>query len=106
MYRKRILTPDAYEFAITFSPIVREHVKQCTQNAEFQYFVSTKQPYYEKMVHFKAMEILQLPKKVSVDLDAKDFAKLHEWNSKFLEGVRQNSTRNSNTKSKAGTLPP
>ncbi len=64
-----------YSVCSNIPPIVREHVKQCTQNAEFQYFVSTKQPYYEKMVHFKAMESPQLPKKVSVDLDVKNSAK-------------------------------
>ena len=105
LFRGRTLSPDAYEFGEILPKLVREHVLQCSKFKPFLYITNPK-TYYERQECFINVELPMFPKRKSSDLTSEEITLIKEYQGRFLDGVRQNSIRNSHTKNKAGTLPP
>ena len=101
------LTPDAFEFGRIFPKLVREHVLKWSVAPEFLYVTNQhKTRHYEQATGYYAIEVPSLTKiPKATPLPAEDLILLTDYKAKYLQGVRQNSIRNTNTKSKAGTLP-
>ena len=99
------MTPDALEFAIIFPKIVNEHIKRCSGKSGFLYVTSLKGRYYDLPDSFENITKCKIPKLTPVEMSKSDLQILKNYKLKFLDGLRQNTIRNQNTKFKAGTLP-
>ena len=106
LIRGRQLTPDAFEFGRIFPKLVREHVLKCSADPEFLYVTNQKKSHYEQSTGFYRLEVPSIPKIHKADpLSHENLLILRDYKANYLQGVRQNTIRNQNTKSKAGTFP-
>lgn len=104
--RHHNLTPDPYEFGQIFTKLVKQQVLQCSGNIEFLYILNPrKKDYYEKSNCFMHIDIPSLPPRNRVEITPDMLQALRDYKAMYLQGVRQNSIRNTNTKHKAGTMP-
>ena len=107
LVRGEQLTPDAFEFGRIYPKLVRETVLQSSVDPEFLYVTRQHKPkHYEQATGFHNIDVPSLPRiPKAAPLPAADLLILRDYKAKYLQGVRQNSIRNTNTKRKAGTLP-
>ena len=106
LIRGRQLTPDAFEFGRIFPKLVREHVLKCSADPEFLYVTNQKKSHYEQSTGFYRLEVPSIPKIHKADpLSHENLLILRDYKANYLQGVRQNTIRNQNMKSKAGTFP-
>ena len=105
--REKQLTPGCLNFCFIFPRLVTEHVKRCSGNKYFIYYTGNKDNLYEKLRSHSYKNILvpHIPKTPEVKISAEERRLIYDYKTRFLQGVRQNSVRNQNTKHRPGTMP-
>ena len=104
--RQHNVTPDPFEFGQIFTKLVKQHVLRCSGNSDFLYILNPRnKSYYEDNNCFMHIEVPTLPPRNYVQITPAQLELLRDYKAKYLQGVRQNAIRNSNTKHRAGTLP-
>ncbi len=104
LFRNLVVKPNPLEFAMTAPTIIIEMVKQVT---DLPFLYETKDhPFYEASKHFLPVGCIpQIPMQNQVKLTEQEYQIKNDYLRCYLQGVRQLSIRQQNTKNKAGTLP-
>ena len=58
-----------------------------------------------RFVSYKNIAVPNIPKTQEVKISPEERRLLYDYKARFLQGVRQNSVRNQNTKHRPGTMP-
>ena len=81
-----------------FPGLVREHVKQCASGSDFLYVTSTEKSFYEKQTGFIHVDVPNIPRQDETKLSVDQIKMMKAYKARFLQGVQQNSIRNTRTK--------
>ena len=103
--REKVVTPDPLEMAFIYPKIVTQHVKRCSENQYFIYYTGNDNLYEKmRMNTFVDISIPRIQREKGVNITDNDMKLLRDYKARYLQGVRQNSVRNQNTKHRPGTL--
>lgn len=98
------MTPDTLEFAVNFPIVVTELVKRSSK-LPFNYFTHETSHYEVVQESLTPEQIPRIPRRPETHITDGDKKLLVDYTKLYLQGVRQLSIRQQNTKSKSGTLP-
>ena len=80
-------------------------IKMCSGQSGFLYVTSLNNRYYDLPDSFENIPRFKIPKLTRIEIPKSDLQLLKNNGLQFVDGLRQNTIRNQNTKFKAGTLP-